>query len=43
MPQKLMDVTKLKDKGWTYKTELREGLEKTYKYFLEEVLPKEKN
>ncbi len=43
MPQKLMDVTKLKDKGWTYKTELREGLEKTYKYFLDEVLPKEKN
>ncbi len=41
MPQKLLDVSKLSDAGWVAKTSLREGLEKTYKYFLEAVLPKE--
>lgn len=41
MPQKLMDVSKLTDAGWKAKTDLRTGLEKTYKYFLEEVLPME--
>ena len=34
MPQKLMDVTKLKDAGWVYKTELEEGLIKTYQWYL---------
>lgn len=34
-PQKLLDITKLKDMGWLYKTELEEGLRKTYKWFLE--------
>ena len=41
MPQKLLDVSRLSDAGWVAKTSLREGLEKTYKYFLEVVLPKE--
>ena len=41
MPQKLLDVSKLSEAGWVAKTSLHEGLEKTYKYFLEVVLPKE--
>lgn len=41
MPQKLMDVSKLSDAGWTAKVSLREGLEKTYRYFLDVVLPQE--
>ncbi|MEY8337991.1 GDP-L-fucose synthase [Lachnospiraceae bacterium 62-35] len=35
MPQKLMDCSKLSAAGWTYKTELREGLEKTYRWYLD--------
>ena len=42
MPQKLMDVSKLADAGWTAKTSLREGLVKTYDYFLNTILPAEK-
>ncbi len=34
-PRKLMDVTKLKNAGWQYKTGLKEGLERTYKEFAE--------
>ena len=34
-PQKLLEVSKLKEIGWQYKVELREGLEKTYKWYLE--------
>lgn len=34
MPQKLMDVSKLKAAGWTYKTMLRDGLQKTYQWYL---------
>ena len=41
MPQKLMDVSKLTQAGWVAKTSLREGLEKTYRYFLDVVLPSE--
>jgi GDP-L-fucose synthase len=29
-PRKLLDVSKLKDLGWSYKTSLRDGIEKTY-------------
>jgi GDP-L-fucose synthase len=29
-PRKLLDVSKLKEIGWEYKTSLREGIEKTY-------------
>ena len=33
-PRKLMDVSKMKDLGWSYSIELDEGIEKTYKWFL---------
>lgn len=34
-PQKLLDVSRLHSLGWQHKVELREGIEKTYKWFLE--------
>ena len=34
-PQKQLDVNKLHLLGWEYKTELDKGIEKTYKWFLE--------
>lgn len=34
-PRKLLDVTKLKDLGWSYKTSLREGIQKTYLDYVE--------
>jgi GDP-L-fucose synthase len=36
-PRKLMDVSKMKDIGWQYSTELKEGIEKTYAWFLENI------
>jgi GDP-L-fucose synthase len=33
-PRKLMDVSKLAEKGWTYKTELETGIKLAYKDFL---------
>ena len=33
-PRKLIDVTRLSDIGWEYTTKLKEGLEKTYKWYL---------
>ncbi|WP_372906589.1 GDP-L-fucose synthase family protein [Rhodohalobacter sp.] len=33
-PRKLMDVSKMKDEGWGYQTELKEGIRKTYDWFL---------
>jgi len=36
-PRKLMDVSKMKEIGWQYTTELDEGVEKTYKWFLENI------
>ena len=35
--KKLMDVSKMKEMGWTYSTDLEEGIEKTYKWFLENI------
>ena len=35
-PRKLMDVTRLKDLGWTASISLRDGLERTYESFLAE-------
>jgi GDP-L-fucose synthase len=32
-PRKLMDVLRINKLGWKYKTDLRDGLEKTYKWF----------
>lgn len=34
-PRKLMDVSRINSLGWHYKTELQEGIDKTYKWFLE--------
>lgn len=36
MPRKLLDVSKMNKLGWTYKTSLREGIEKTYNWWLKE-------
>ena len=36
-PRKLMDVSKMADAGWKAETELKEGIEKTYRWFLENV------
>jgi GDP-L-fucose synthase len=37
-PRKLMDVTRLNSLGWKYKTELKEGIIKTYNFFKEKYL-----
>jgi GDP-L-fucose synthase len=34
-PKKLMDVSKMKELGWEYTTELEDGIKKTYTWFLE--------
>ncbi|OOB79502.1 MAG: GDP-fucose synthetase [Epulopiscium sp. Nuni2H_MBin001] len=34
-PRKLLDVSKLHDLGWYHKVDLIEGIEKTYKWYLE--------
>ncbi|WP_405606355.1 GDP-L-fucose synthase family protein [Polaribacter sp. Asnod1-A03] len=36
-PRKLMDVSKMKEIGWQSKTELEEGIEKTYDWFLSNI------
>ena len=36
-PRKLMDVSKMKSLGWEYSTELQQGIEKTYVWFLENI------
>lgn len=36
-PRKLMDVSKMAAMGWEYSTELQEGIEKTYQWFLENI------
>ena len=36
-PRKLMDVSKMKALGWTYSTDLEEGIEKTYNWFLKNI------
>jgi GDP-L-fucose synthase len=36
-PRKLMDVSKMKNVGWSYTTELEQGIEKTYAWFLENI------
>ena len=36
-PRKLMDVSKMKEIGWEYSTELKEGIEKTYVWFLQNI------
>ena len=34
-PRKLMDISKMKEIGWEYSTELEDGIKKTYDWFLE--------
>jgi len=36
-PRKLMDVSRINQLGWKHKTSLREGIEKTYKWYLENL------
>jgi GDP-L-fucose synthase len=36
-PRKLMDVSKMKNVGWEYSTELEEGIKKTYQWFLNNI------
>ena len=34
-PRKLLDISRIRDRGWTPKITLREGIESTYNWFLE--------
>ncbi|MDP5107239.1 MAG: GDP-L-fucose synthase [Polaribacter sp.] len=36
-PRKLMDVSKMKEIGWQYSTELNEGIAQTYAWYLENI------
>jgi len=36
-PRKLMDVSRMKEAGWTYSIELEDGIRSTYEWFLENV------
>lgn len=36
-PRKLMDVSRINQLGWHYKTELREGIERTYRWYLKSI------
>lgn len=37
-PRKLLDVSRIKEAGWRYKVELRDGIEKAYKWFVENCI-----
>lgn len=41
-PRKLMDVSRIKLLGWKYKTELEEGIKKTYDFFQKNYLKENK-
>lgn len=36
-PRKLLDVSRMKEIGWQYSTELQDGLQKTYKWYLDNI------
>lgn len=36
-PRKLMDISKMKELGWSYSTELEDGVKKTYRWFLDNI------
>lgn len=36
-PRKLMDVSRLREAGWSYKIGLREGIQQTYQWFLQHL------
>ena len=38
-PRKLLDVGRLHQLGWRHKIELREGIEATYEWFLQNAVP----
>jgi GDP-L-fucose synthase len=33
-PRKLIDITRLENMGWTYNVDLKDGLERTYEWYL---------
>jgi GDP-L-fucose synthase len=39
-PRKLINITRLQRMGWNYSTNLKKGLEKTYKWYINEELQK---
>lgn len=41
-PRKMLDVSKLKNLGWEYKTELEEGIQLAYRDFLESPMRAER-
>ena len=41
-PRKLLDVSKAAELGWTYKTELEDGIRLAYKDFLENPMRAER-
>lgn len=42
-PRKLLDVSRINNLGWGYKTELRDGLVETYKWFRENLETRREN
>lgn len=42
MPRKLLDVTKLHNTGWHHKTQLDDGLKRTYNWYLKNINEKER-
>ena len=36
-PRKLIDVSRLSNMGWKHKVNLKDGLDKTYKWYLKNV------
>ena len=36
-PKKLMDISKMLSLGWKFSTDLEEGIQKTYTWFLENI------
>lgn len=38
-PRKLLDVSRINELGWCYKTELEDGIKNTYKWFIEKYNP----
>jgi len=37
MPRKLLDISKLSSLGWKAKTSLKEGIERTYRWYVEMI------
>jgi GDP-L-fucose synthase len=36
-PKKLMDISKMESLGWKYRTNIEEGIKKTYDWFLDNI------